>query len=94
MITKESAISIASDHIKKITAKCESVLLMDQIIEFELGWVFLYESSKYLKSGEFGDRLAGNAPIIVNKNDGSITVTGTAHTVQRYIDDYLKAHKG
>ncbi|HVU95794.1 MAG TPA: YrhB domain-containing protein [Puia sp.] len=93
MLSKENAIDIASNYVKEKSVKYELVLLTDKTIEFELGWVFFYQSLKYIESGDYRDRLTGNAPIIVNKFNGSITVTGTAYPVQRYIDDYLKAQK-
>jgi hypothetical protein len=35
----------------------------------------------------------GNAPIIIDKNDGSIHITGTALPVEKYIRDYMKTKK-
>ncbi len=35
-----------------------------------------------------GAMLAGNAPYIVNKHSGQLQVTGTAHDIEYYIDEY------
>ncbi len=53
---------------------CE--VLEGETIEKDLGWVFFYQSKDFLKSGDFRDMLAGNAPIIVNRNTDAITHTG------------------
>ena len=44
----------------------------------DFGWVFFYNSKKYLETGEIRFALAGNAPLIVDALDGSLHVTGTA----------------
>jgi hypothetical protein len=53
-------------------------LLDDQTLERDFGWVFFYNSQRYLESQDFRDMLAGNAPIVVTKIDGRVHVTGTA----------------
>jgi hypothetical protein len=63
-------------------------LLDDQTIEFASGWVFFYDSRRYIEGGAIRDALAGNAPLIVSRCDGSVHVTGTAHPVEVYIRDF------
>ena len=46
------------------------------------GWVFFY------KSRVEEEIIVGNAPIIVDRIDGEIRVTGTARPIQSYLDDY------
>ncbi|GAA0561926.1 YrhB domain-containing protein [Chitinophaga japonensis] len=92
MITLDDAINIAREylHSVRVTPPLELELLLDDVIEFEYGWVFFYQSKEYLKTGDILDALGGNAPIIVNKFDGSLHITGTAHPVEKYISDYVK----
>ena len=66
----------------------ELVLLDHRTLEFGSGWVFFYDSRKHLESRSLRDALAGNAPVIVSKVDGSIHVTGTSHPVQHYIEEF------
>jgi hypothetical protein len=94
MLSKEEAISIATNYVKAETTKYELVVLLQETREFDLGWVFFYQSRKYVESGDYRDMLGGNAPIIVNKYDGSIHVTGTSYSIEKYISDYLVAQKG
>jgi hypothetical protein len=94
MISKEEAINIAIKYLKEESTTYDLALLTEHTIEFELGWVFFYQSRKYIESGDYRDMLGGNAPFIVNKNDGSIHVTGTSYRIEKYIEDYLNAHGG
>lgn len=38
--------------------------------EFDVGWVFYYQSARFLETGEFGSSLVGNAPIFVSRLGG------------------------
>ena len=93
MLSKEEVTQIAADFLAKKVKQIEVALLTDQTREFELGWVFFWQSRRYMETGRFGDRLGGNAPIIVNKHDGSAVFTGTGYPVEKYIADYLKARQ-
>ncbi len=68
----------------------ELVLVDEQTISGDFGWVFFYESRAYLESGHLSDTLLGNAPIIVSRLDGSLHGTGTAHSVEFYIDNFVR----
>jgi hypothetical protein len=69
----------------------ELVLLTHLTVEFGSGWVFFYDSRRYIESGSISDALAGNAPLIVSKGDGSVHVTGTAHPIEHYIREFEEA---
>jgi hypothetical protein len=64
------------------------VLLEDKTLTRPVGWVFFYQSRRYVESGDVRDALAGNAPIIVDRDDGTLFVTGTAHPVSHYLRQY------
>ena len=68
----------------------EVQILDDATIGKEWGYIFFYQSIKYIKSGDFRDMLAGNAPYIINKHNGEIIVTGTTHDLDFYIEEYEK----
>ena len=68
----------------------ECVILENETIEKDWGWVFFYQSKAFIKSNNFIDMLAGTAPYIVNKHTGKITLTGTAHPIEYYIQEYEK----
>ena len=69
----------------------ELLIVGDSTIEFDSGWVFFYDSRKYLESGSISDALAGNAPLIVSRHDGSVHVTGTAYPIERYIREFQES---
>lgn len=64
------------------------VILDQHTIEKPWGWVFFYDSRKHYESGDHRDLIAGNAPYIVNRFDGSLHDTGTAEKTEYYIQNY------
>jgi hypothetical protein len=44
----------------------------DFIVEKEYGWIFSYDSKKFLETKEFRYRRIGNHPILIFKDDGEI----------------------
>lgn len=94
MINLAQAQSIAEEYIKSIEnkEKYKLLLLLEETIEFEFGWVFFYQSKEYIFTQNIMEALGGNAPIIVNKFDESIEVMGTGEPIQFYIDKYIKKH--
>jgi hypothetical protein len=90
MIDEETAKRLALERIaqSRDIAGAHPVILDEATIERDWGWVFFYDSSGHLGSGELSDALAGNAPIIVNKHDGSLHVTGTHKPTIEFIEAY------
>jgi hypothetical protein len=68
----------------------ECVVLENETIEKEWGWVFFYQSKKYMETKNFQHLLAGNAPYIVNRMSGDVLSTGTAYPIDHYIEEYKK----
>lgn len=91
-MTYDSARRIAEAHVA--TQGRESgieLALVDEVtMERDFGWVFFYDSEKHIASGSISDALAGNAPFIVSRADGSIHETGTAYPIQHYIDEFSR----
>ena len=52
------------------------------------GWVFFWESRRFLETSQTPDRLAGNAPILIDRVDGELRVTGTAYPIEHYLQMY------
>lgn len=69
------------------------ILLNDATLEFDFGWVFFYNSKDYVETGNYSSMLAGNAPLIVDRTTSTIHVTGTANSIDYYIDQYRKEIK-
>jgi hypothetical protein len=46
--------------------------VITRVIEEERGWQFNWNSAAYVETGDTRDRLVGNVPILVSREDGSI----------------------
>ena len=90
-MTRSYARQIALDYVKAMEARAglEFVLLDEQTIEREFGWVFFYQSEDYVLFKRDSARLFGNAPIIVNRRTGRATLTDTSFP----IDDLIAAYE-
>lgn len=66
-------------------------ILDDHTITQDFGWVFFYESIKFLNSGDSTHALVGNAPIIVSRRDGQLHSTGTAEPIEAYIENFKRS---
>jgi hypothetical protein len=75
---KQEAQGLAEQHLSKIqiSPSTELAILSEHTIETDFGWVFFWNSKKYLETDEFQYALAGNAPLIVDRRDGCILRPG------------------
>jgi hypothetical protein len=95
MITATEALQIATQYLER-SAKEGSKwgatyeLTITKTLERPFGWVFCYDSKAYLETGDMRHAIAGNAPIIVDRKDGSVHVTGTGRLLAEYLDNYEK----
>ena len=89
MITKIVAQDIANKYLANLETELGvNLKLIDyETIEKPFGWVFFYNSKKYLETGELREMLAGNAPFIVDKSNGEIKETGTEKPIDEYISN-------
>lgn len=90
MINKDQAKLLASEKLKELETQSKIALdLLDEsTIEFAYGWVFFYQSEEYIRTGDLNKLIGGNAPIIVDKLNSSVIITGTRRDSQYYIDNY------
>lgn len=90
MIDFDTASNIAWEYIRGLRAPAgDSLVLLEEMVrEEEFGWVFYYASKNYAETGDIRYLVFGNAPIIVNRNTGILTVTGTAKPIEYYIQKY------
>jgi hypothetical protein len=56
----------------------------------DVGWVFFYESKRFLDTGAPDDRLMGNAPLLVT-HAGAVHLLGTERPVEEYLDDFRRS---
>jgi len=89
MINKE----IARDIVIKIICDYELpddeyIILDSETIEKEWGWVFFYTSKKCYETKDEKYSVAGNAPLLVLRENGQVLVTGTAYEIEYYIERF------
>ena len=93
MIDLSRARRIAAEAIKEGLETSDGitpVILDDQTLECDFGWVFFLESQEYIATQDFSHRLVGNAPIIIDRHDGTVHITGTAKPIEFYISEYIR----
>ena len=66
----------------------ELVVLEEETIQKEYGWIFFYTSRRFIETGDFNHMVVGNAPIIVNRRTRSLTWLGTAEPLENYVRRY------
>jgi hypothetical protein len=92
MITKEQARDLVAAEVcvrpDWLPDYDEMIILDAQTIEKPWGWVFFYTSRKWHETRDIRYAIAGNAPIIVERQTGNLISTGTAMATEKYIENY------
>lgn len=63
-------------------------IVEEKTIERDFGWVFFWQTAQYLENRDLSCALAGNAPLLIAREDGSLHVLGTAEPVEHYIETF------
>ena len=77
-ITRERAAEIAREAISGLKQGTEFVLLDDDTMEKDWGWVFQFGTKEYLRSGSPMDLVPGTGPLVVEKSDGGSSFLSTS----------------
>ena len=86
MMNKEQAKKSVLDYID--ADKNDFVIVEEATLEEDFGWVIFYDSRSHNETGMFRFAIAGNAPLIVERDTGRILETGTAYPIERYLISY------
>ena len=65
-------------------------LVVVRVDEHDFGWVYFYDGSRHVETGDVRDAVAGNAPLIVDRKDGKLYITGTAHPIEHYLHEFRR----
>jgi hypothetical protein len=68
-------------------------LVVVRVDEHEFGWVYFFDGSRHVETGDLRDALAGNAPLIVDRMDGKLYVTGTAQPIEHYVEQHRRGNR-
>lgn len=83
----EGARALAALWVELVSER-SAALLDDMTMDRPYGWVFFYQSKRFIETGERMAQLVGNAPIIVNRFTNEIRLTGTARPIEHYLAEY------
>lgn len=92
MIDWETAYRIAEQHVASMALVADgdrAVIDNSRTVAYEFGWLFHFQSSWYLQSGDDGWQLLDNHPFLVGRNDGHIVAMPRA-TRARQLADYAR----
>jgi Immunity protein 35 len=64
------------------------LVLDDKIIERPFGWIFFYNSEKFLTTRNVIHRLAGNGPVFVNRETGAVAFFGSTPPLEVILAEY------
>ena len=90
MIDKNAARKLVEDYINSsYQVEGDSLVILDEeTLEKDYGWIFFYTSRRYLETNLISHMLAGNGPVIVEKENGALTQLSTALPLEESIRDY------
>ena len=90
LLTREQAVDIANRQLLSLGCADVPMAVLPKLTEeFDVGWVFYYQSERYLQTGNFSDTLVGNAPLFVSRLDGQCW--GVSH--HRPLTESLAAYR-
>jgi hypothetical protein len=68
-------------------------LVIVRVDEHDFGWVYFYDGSLHIETGNVLDAVAGNAPLIVDRADGKLYATGTAWPIEHYLNEFRRGNR-
>lgn len=92
MLTKDEAKKIALASLDKKRIPLELVILDDLTRPKPYGWIFFYNSKKFLETDDIMWALAGNGPAVV-LHDGEVHFLTTAYPIEEAIAMFERENK-
>jgi len=86
VLSGQRAVKSAEDRTLNLYPEGRARIVREATIAKPYGWIFFYQSNEFLDNGTA--QLAGNAPIIVDRNTLELRVTGTARPLEEYFAEY------
>lgn len=87
MLTYKQALILAETWCRVLCGDGVQIII-DKVMKKPYGWIFFYQHTSFLASDDYHHALAGNAPIIIDRVNGEIRVTGTSKPLNEYLADY------
>jgi hypothetical protein len=87
-MNEERARQMASEYIARELQRWATVeLAISAIKEFDTCWIVLYNSRRYIETGEDDFKIIGNAPLIINKRTRIIRAGVTRLRPEAQVDE-------
>lgn len=96
MYTFEQARKIVADRLLENSSFLhkDSLIILDKLtIEKPYGWIFFYDSKLWLETKETQYAIAGNSPIIVDKETLEQTSYPSAYSLEKMLQEYEEEKK-
>jgi hypothetical protein len=98
-MTKLEALKLVSEGLQQKSPPNDPWIVLEaDTIERPFGWVFFYNTKRFIETGVFKYRLAGNGPVIVDRESGAVRFYGSIPPVDEIIEGYerewVKSHSG
>jgi hypothetical protein len=93
-ITRERAFEIARAAIAPLKKGTEFVLLEEETVEKDWGWVFRYGTREFAQTRDPRALVPGVGPFVVEKADGAVTFLSTSVPPARAIAEYERRRQG
>ncbi|WP_338821563.1 YrhB domain-containing protein [Bradyrhizobium septentrionale] len=91
MLRKSEALELVWKQLElRSSDDVQCVVVESSTIERPFGWIFFYQSKKFLETGIFMHRLAGNGPVFVNKVTGEVDFFGSIPPLEVILAEYEK----
>lgn len=90
MLDYQKARVLAQTWIDLQQTSVEVQIVDEATISKPYGWIFFYQSKRFLETENISDILVGNAPIFIDRFDGELRICGTSHPIEQYLTEYEK----
>lgn len=89
MIAETEAKRLLMDKLSRGSLARVPVRIIDEkTVSVEVGWVFFYQSDRFLATGDKRSRLLGNGPAIVNRHTGEVVLCSSAGSWRQCLTEY------
>jgi ribosomal protein L7/L12 len=69
-----------------LSKKPDCALMESKTREYPRCFVFIYQSKKYIETGDFHSMLVGHGPVLVARDSGKVFETGSAFPIEHYVE--------
>lgn len=84
----DKARDIAAAKVKTLSEQHDFQLIDKRTTERDFGWVFFYQTRKYIETGKIEDSVPGCGPVVVLKETGQLEFLPSSGPPARAIDDF------